>query len=121
MSMVEEDELSEDEIEELLVKIAGEIHKRRLSAAAIVFLESSKPLTFIGNQFMVFANPIVKLFYSGQIFDKLERLLEDRKNVERLIRLLEEKEEEDYLARKRRRKEKRDAARSRKDKRNPGD
>ncbi len=119
--IADSDELPPEERDELLQRIAGEIHKRRLTPAAIVFLESSKPLTFLGNQFMVFANPMVKIFYSGPVYDKLEKLLEDRTNVERLIEMLEGMEEEDYRIRKQKRKEKRDAARSRKDKGNSGD
>ena len=114
-------DLPPGERDALLKRIADEIHKRRLSSAAIVFLESSKPLTFLGNQFLVFANPMVKIFYSGSVYDKMEKLLEDRSNVERLIHLLESMEEEDYRIRKQKRKEKRDAARSRKNKGDPGD
>lgn len=91
----------------LLTRLASEIVKRSLSAPAVMFLESIKPLSFLGSQAMVFFAPFVKAFWDGSSYDQLATLLEDRQNVELLLREIERLEAEQDAARreeKRRRK-----------------
>ncbi|MCE1245008.1 MAG: hypothetical protein LWY06_00020 [Firmicutes bacterium] len=89
-----------NEIEDFLNKLAREIVDRHLTAPAIVLLESSKPLSFIGNQTMVFFQPIINLFIMVKDYDKYSVLLEDRENVEKLICAIERYEEEKISAKK---------------------
>jgi hypothetical protein len=88
------------ETEEFLNKLAKEIVDRHLTAPAIVLLESSKPLSFIGNQTMVFFQPIISMFMMVKDYDKYLILLEDRENVEKLICAIERYEEEKISAKK---------------------
>ena len=76
---------------ELLDTLAQGITKRRLSAAAIFFLEAMKPLGWIGSQVMYFFQPIMRLVFSeSSRYDRAARLLERRGTVELLLRRIED-------------------------------
>ncbi len=80
---------------EILDRFARKVVERRLSAPAILFLESTKPLSFLGNQTMVFFQPIVQSIFTFKSYDDIMLLLEDRENVECLLRRIEELEAEE--------------------------
>ncbi|MCD4777234.1 MAG: hypothetical protein K8S15_14445 [Candidatus Aegiribacteria sp.] len=71
-------------------KIAKEIVQRQLTVPAIIFLESVKPLSFLGNQLLIFANPVVSLVVRTGNYYKFVRMIEDRENVEKLTIAIEE-------------------------------
>ena len=71
-------------------KIAKEIVQRQLTVPAIIFLETIKPLSFLGNQVLICANPIVSLVVQSGNYYKFVRMLEDRENVEKLTIAIEE-------------------------------
>jgi len=76
---------------ELLDALAQGITKRRLASAAIFFLESMKPLGWIGSQVMYFFQPIMRLVFSESTrYDRAARLLEKRGTVELLLRRIED-------------------------------
>lgn len=80
--------------EELLMKLADAIARRGMAAPAIFFLESSKPMCFIGGQFMAFLDPIIKTFVTIPVFEELPAILEDRSNIDRFMEMIEGREEE---------------------------
>ncbi len=80
--------------EKILNDIAKRIVDFKLSTIAIVFLESMKPLSFVGSQLMIFAQPIFHTLFPIQVYDEIAALLEERSNVERLIQKIEELEGE---------------------------
>jgi len=80
--------------EALLASVAGRIVRMGLSVPAVFFLESTKPLSFLGSQALVFMEPFVKAFLNLASYDRFTTLMEDRKNIERLIRKIEELEDE---------------------------
>ena len=95
----EDEELTEDECR-LINDIAGKIHSRGLTAAAIPFLEIHKPLNVIGANMvqmgeMIFTTGPVENFlkqfigksYSHRVFVST---IEKRKSIELLISRLEE-------------------------------
>ena len=87
----------EDE-EEIIKKIAREIRRYGLDVAAILFLESSKPLSFIGSQMgRVFISPFLPAISDDISIqgEKLFRFFEKHENVEKLITALEEMEREE--------------------------
>jgi len=86
----EEDILPERK-DELIGKLAQEIVDRRLSVPAIFFLETVKPLSFLGSQAMVFFEPIVQSVFAFKNYKEFYLLLEDRKNVEKLLQEIEKK------------------------------
>ncbi|MEO0094610.1 MAG: hypothetical protein ABIL46_01000 [candidate division WOR-3 bacterium] len=89
-------EITEERKSFLINKIAQKIVDYRLTTVAIVFLESSKPLTFLGNQLMIFMQPFYRAFFSYQEYEEITAMLEDRNNIERLICAIEKLEEERY-------------------------
>jgi hypothetical protein len=98
---------------EIIERLATKIVERRLTAPAVLFLESAKPLSFLGNQALVFFQPIVQTVFNFRTYDEITDLLEDRDNVEHLLKKIEELEAQHLLksreAKERRREEKRAA------------
>jgi hypothetical protein len=80
----------EEDFSEFMKKIAKEIVQRQLTVPAIIFLETVKPLSFLGNQLLIFANPIVSLVVRTGNYYKFVRMIEDRENVEKLTVVIEE-------------------------------
>ncbi len=87
-------EVSEERKKFLLNKIAQKVIDYRLSPVAIVFLESAKPLSFLGNQFLIFMQPFYRALFSFREYEEITAMLEDRKNIEALIREIERLEED---------------------------
>ncbi|MDD5090671.1 MAG: hypothetical protein PHQ23_07110 [Candidatus Wallbacteria bacterium] len=81
--------LSQEDLE-FLQKYARKIIKRRMEAPAIVFLESMKPLNFIGSQFMIGFQPIIGAFFDTASYDRIQQILEQRESIEIFIRLIED-------------------------------
>jgi len=87
-------EVSEERKKFLINKIAQKVVEFRLSPVAIVFLESSKPLSFLGSQFLVFGQPFYRALFSYNEYEEIGAMLEDRNNIEALICEIERLEEE---------------------------
>ena len=95
----EEEELAPAE-REMLRKIARKVVDMRLTVPAILFLESVKPLNYIGSQVMVFFEPFVGALFNFRTlnmsgiqlneYDLFRRMMEKRDNVERLLQKIEE-------------------------------
>lgn len=93
-------EITPEDEDDMIRKTAEKIHKYGMDVAAILFIESVKPLTYIGGQMgRFFISPFLPAFGEsiGQSGEKFFRVFEKRENVEKLISLLEEmaKEEEE--------------------------
>lgn len=106
------------EHKEVMDRFARKIIDWRMTAPAILFLESAKPLSFLGNQALVFFQPMVQAIFNFKTYEEVVEILEDRDNLEYLLSRLEqleaERSREEREERKRRRDEKR-AARARKE------
>ena len=76
----------------LIETIAKAIVVRRMTVPAILFLESSRPLSFLGSQFLHFFEPIVRAFIKGDQYRRVAMLMEDRENVEKLLLAIEAEE-----------------------------
>jgi hypothetical protein len=86
-----EQEISDDD-RAMLDKLADALVKRRLTSAAMFFLESSKPMGFLGSQMMVVFRPFVAMAWpEPKTWDQVQKLLERRGAVELLLRRLEAK------------------------------
>jgi hypothetical protein len=79
---------------ELLEKIADRIVKYRMAMPAILFLESVRPLNYVGSQAMVFLAPIVHSLFSTKEYDEIQQALEKRETISYFVDMLEEKENE---------------------------
>jgi len=89
----------EDE-RELIESVARAIVVRGMAAPAILMLESSKPLSFLGSQALHFLEPFVRSLFDSTQFSRFARALENRENVERLLVRIEALDEEARAARK---------------------
>lgn len=57
-------------------------------------LESSKPLSFVASQGLIFLGPFIDAAFEVPQYDAFCRMIEKRENVERLAQRIEELEEE---------------------------
>ncbi len=86
-----EDELTERQ-KELIGKLADWTVRKRMTAPAILFLESIRPLNYVGSQVMVFFAPVVNAVFNLPEWDELRAVLERRESVAYILDLIEEKE-----------------------------
>ena len=82
------DTLSRDD-DALLLDLAHRIDARGLTAPADLWLESFRPMSFLGSQLMHFLNPFVRLLVPADTFGRLARILEEREHLQRLLLHLE--------------------------------
>jgi hypothetical protein len=83
-------ELSTERAELLIEKLASWIVNHRLETPAIIFLESIKPLSFIGSQmWLMYGVPMLGLVVDEHQSSEYGLLFEDRRHVEALISQIE--------------------------------
>ena len=83
------DDISEAEQRALLEKVATWIVRRGLTTPAILFLETGKPLNFLGSQLLIAFSPFIQAIFKGNEYQKFALILEKDANVELLIELIE--------------------------------
>jgi hypothetical protein len=93
-------EINEARRDEIIHKLAEKVVDMKLTPVAIVMLESSKPISFVGSQLMVFFQPIYSAVFPATPYNEIATLLEDRSNIERLITEIEKTEEERRICKK---------------------
>ena len=83
---------SEDE-DEIIMKVAHKIHDYGLDAAAVLMIESFKPLSYVGSQMgRFFISPFLPVFGENIEMggEKVFQIFEKRENVEKLIKTVED-------------------------------
>jgi len=80
----------------LLQRLANKVVQLRMTTPAILFMESVRPLNYVGSQVMVFLAPLVQIVFSSPEWDQLQQVLEKRESLGYIVDLIEEKESE-YL------------------------
>ena len=100
MCLFRNERVTSEEEDDMINKVANKIHEYKMDLAAILFLQSFKPLTYVGGQlgrFMIY--PF--LFFLGkdisQIGEKFFTVFEKKDNIEKLIMLLEKKVKDEDL------------------------
>lgn len=78
------------EEEAVLEKVARKVVERRMAVPTIVFLESVKPLNFIGSQVLVFFEPIIQTLFNFKDYDNFRQALEKRESIEIMLLKIEE-------------------------------
>ena len=73
----------------ILSKFASKIVDKGMTVPALFFLESTKYVSFIGSQMMVFFGPVMTSFINSEKYYNFSELLEDRNNVEYLLNEIE--------------------------------
>tara|TARA_Y100000996_G_C22193591_1_gene508110 strand:+ start:156 stop:419 length:264 start_codon:yes stop_codon:yes gene_type:complete len=81
-----------DDTIKIINNLASKIVNRGLAVPAIFFLESTKYITFIGGQFLVFLGPIATCFINNNKYYNIAEILEDRNNIELLILEIENRQ-----------------------------
>ena len=76
--------------EEILTKIAQKVVYWKMSVPAVLFLESVKPLNYVGSQMMAFFEPMFQAVFSWKDYDEFRIMMEERGTVERLLRRIEQ-------------------------------
>lgn len=88
-----------------------------MTVPAILFLESVKPLSFVGSQAMYFFEPMVRALFAVPEYERFAALMERRESVEALLVAIERKDGEERRwndERKRRERAEREERRKRK-------
>lgn len=96
---VSPEEISEERKDEIINKLANGIVKRRLSAPIIMFLESVKPMNYLGSQLMIFFEPIVLAIFNVTQYREIAVILEERGSIERILLAIERIDDEDKAKR----------------------
>ncbi len=73
----------------LFDKLAVWLVERRLETPAVLFLETVRPLSFVGSQAMHFFEPFARALFVPPEYERLAKLFEQRENFEHLIRTIE--------------------------------
>ena len=82
MTQAEEDEV-------LLLKVAERVARLHMEMPAVLFLESVRPLSFVGSQAMVFFQPFAQAIFPWPQYERFTALMADRENLERLTGVFE--------------------------------
>ena len=73
----------------ILSKFAHRIVNKGMTVPALFFLESTKYVSFIGSQFLVFLGPISTMFVNDKKYYQFINLIEKKENIEYLINQIE--------------------------------
>jgi hypothetical protein len=74
----------------VMERVAAKVVEWKMTVPAILFLESVKPLNYIGAQAMVFFEPFVQALFNIKDYDTFREMMERRENMERLLLKIEE-------------------------------
>jgi hypothetical protein len=80
----------QEQSEQLLEQISQQICRWRLTLPAIIFLQTTRPLSFLASQTLLLCQPLISAFYDAPQIAGYADLLADRTNVDRLVARLEE-------------------------------
>ena len=83
-------ELSADQRDLFIERLAQKISSWGLVAPAVFFLEANKPFSFIGSQALLFFQPLLGFLLGDEVIGGYAQLFEDQASVERLLHLLEQ-------------------------------
>jgi len=81
------------EDDRLFERIAETTVRYRMTVPAILFLESVKPLSFVGSQALYFFEPMVRAIFTVPDYERFAALMERRENFEALLVAIERKDE----------------------------
>jgi hypothetical protein len=94
-------QITPDEEEELLNHIAKKIHLYKLDSIAVLLVESTKPIMYIGSEMgRFFISPFTPLISNefSMKTDKVLMTLGKRENLEKLLKKIEKLEKEENEA-----------------------
>ena len=74
---------------ELLARLAGFVARRQMASPATLFLESLRPLNYVGSQALAFLHPFVGPLFGERDYERLTAVLERREGIAALIEAIE--------------------------------
>jgi len=74
--------------EQWLAEVARRLHRARLAPVALLWLEASLPLSWLGGQLLHVLHPLVTALVPEAPLGRLATLLEDRDHLDRLVELI---------------------------------
>ena len=83
-----------DKEKDLCRRLAEKIVRHGMALPAILFLETARPMNFIGSQALAFFEPIVKGLFSWEDYTGFRLVLEKRGSVELILLSIEKAEAE---------------------------
>ena len=116
-ALVDDKQALTPEQEKLLDRIAARVVGWRMATPAIMFLESVKPMNYVGSQMLVFFEPFVRAIFNFKEYSIFTEIMQERQNVEVLLVKIEKLDLEAYRKEKeekKKRKEEKDLKRKRK-------
>ncbi|OGR02263.1 MAG: hypothetical protein A2284_08945 [Deltaproteobacteria bacterium RIFOXYA12_FULL_61_11] len=72
-----------------LERLAAKVEARGLTTVTVLFLESFRPLAFLGSQLLVFLEPMVKALVNLEEYDHFVHLVERPAHLAYFLRRLE--------------------------------
>ena len=78
---------------DLLDRLAHAVVERQMGTPAVLFLESVRPLNYIGSQAMVFLRPFLAGIFKPADYDRLTEIMERREGIAGLVNAIEGYEE----------------------------
>lgn len=75
-------------------KIARAVVRRGMSVPAVFFIQTFKPMNFIGSQALVFFGPVIESLFPRADIYEFAAFMEERENVEHLMERIEALESE---------------------------
>jgi len=74
---------------QLIDRVAAKVVKWRAAVPAIFALESMKPLSFVGSQFLIAIGPFAEIVFNHEEYEQFVLAMESRDNVEYLLQRIE--------------------------------
>jgi hypothetical protein len=87
-------EISPQRAGELIEKIARYIVERHMAPAAIMTVESLRPLHSIGSQLMYFLLPVAEMIFDSKAYQEFAILIDNDDYVKLLLKRIDELDEE---------------------------
>ncbi|NLI74809.1 MAG: hypothetical protein GX442_00040 [Candidatus Riflebacteria bacterium] len=89
---------SDEDLKAFIDAVARAVVRRGLSVPAVMALELSKPVAFLGYSSMVAFSPMLDMVFDPQKVDKMACILADRERIETLLVAIETLEKADPSA-----------------------
>jgi len=87
-----------DEQQATVERVASFIVRFGMTVPAILALETLRPLSFVGSQFMYLLSPAVTIFLTQHDWDSMAKLLEHRGGIEYVLQTIERLDREQQVA-----------------------
>ncbi len=89
-------EITDERAVEIIEKTAHYIVKKKMGSAAIMAIESFRPLHNLGSQGMFFLAPFAEVFFNATEYQEFAVMLEKEDNIKQLLKRIDELDEEYY-------------------------